>query len=245
MATRVTWHGHANFQIAGPGCNVLIDPFFTGNPKAIVSRKAIEPPDLVLVTHLHGDHLGDAVAICKQSGAMLGAVVGAAEALQGMGVPEERIVNGIGFNIGGTIRFKGVSVTMTQAHHTSESGVPVGYILEFADGCTVYHAGDTGVFSSMSLWGELYDIDLALLPAGGVFTMDARQAALAARMLNAKAAVPMHWGTFPVLEQSGDAFARALAQSAPSCRCVILSPGETLDLPLREGAPSPVSGQKP
>lgn len=231
MAASITWHGHANFQIASPGCNILIDPFFTGNPRATVSADAITPPDVVLVTHLHGDHAGDAVAICRNTGAKLGAVVGIAEIFHQRGVPQEQILNGIGFNIGGTLQVNGVSITMTEAFHTSEAGVPTGYIITLANGYTIYHAGDTGIFANMAVWGELYSLDLALLPAGGVFTMDARQAALAAKMLKAKAAIPIHWGTFPVLAQDTEEFERQLAATAPDCRFVRIAPGQTLDLP--------------
>jgi L-ascorbate metabolism protein UlaG (beta-lactamase superfamily) len=230
MSTAITWHGHANFFINSPGCSILIDPFFTGNPKAVCGPDAVPAPDLVLVTHLHGDHSGDTVSICKRTKAMLGAVVGSVERLQAQGVPQDRLLNGIGFNIGGTVTVGSASITMTEAFHTTEAGVPVGYILSLADGLTVYHAGDTGIFANMAVWGELYSIDLALLPIGGVFTMDARQAALAAKMLRAKAVLPMHWGTFPVLAQDTSAFERELAVTAPDCRFVRIAPGQTLDL---------------
>lgn len=230
MANTLIWHGHSNFAIHSTHCNILIDPFFTHNPCATVSWDSVPKPDIVLVTHLHGDHEGDAVAICKATGAKLGAIVGAAEVLQQKGIPAEQILNGIGFNIGGTITEKGVGITMTQAFHTSEAGAPAGYIITLEDGYTIYHAGDTGIFDSMALWGELYSIDLALLPTGGVFTMDARQAALAARLLKAKAVVPMHWGTFPVLAQNTEEFERELGLQAKDCRFVRMKPGQTLDL---------------
>ncbi|MDL2307824.1 metal-dependent hydrolase [Desulfovibrio sp. OttesenSCG-928-C06] len=229
MAVKVTWHGHANFQIESDGLNVLIDPFFTGNSKAGISWEQAPAANLVLVTHLHGDHAGDAVAFCKKHRAMLGTVVGVGERMLEFGLPQELLLNGIGFNIGGTIEFKGASVTMTEAFHTSESGAPVGYIIKMPGGFTVYHAGDTGIFRNMETWGELYDIDLALLPAGGVFTMDARQAAMAAKFLKAGATVPMHWGTFPVLAQDMAEFERYLAEFAPSCRAVLMQPGNSLD----------------
>lgn len=230
MNTSLTWHGHANFQIASPGCNILIDPFFTGNPSAKISWKAVTPPDIVLVTHLHDDHVGDAVELCNHTGAMLGCVVGAAEALRKNGLDSDRILNGIGFNIGGTVSFKGVSITMTEAFHTSEAGTPTGFIITLADGRVIYHAGDTGIFANMTVWGELYAIDIALLPAGGVFTMDARQAALAAKMLRAKAVIPMHWGTFPALAQDTSAFEAELKKTAPACRFIAVKPGSTVSL---------------
>ena len=230
MSTSILWHGHSNFQINSPGCRVFIDPFFTGNPVAKLGWKEAAVPDVVLVTHMHGDHVGDSVVLCKETGAKLGAVVGVAGALQELGIPQAQILNGIGFNIGGMVSEKGVSFAMTEAFHTSDAGAPVGYIITLADGFTIYHAGDTGIFANMALWGDLYSIDLALLPVGGVFTMDGRQAAYAAQLLKAKAVIPMHWGTFPVLAQDTAEFERELAKRVPSCRFVRMLPGQTLDL---------------
>ncbi len=205
----LTWHGHSAFAITSGGKTILIDPWFDGNPSAKAAAENIEA-DLVLVTHDHGDHVGQALEICKRTGATLGCIVELAAKMKAKGLPDSQILNGIGFNIGGTVTHQGISVTMTQAFHSCESGSPVGFIIRLADGYTVYHAGDTGIFSSMALWGKLYKIDLALLPIGGVFTMDAAQAAMAAMMLRCKKVVPMHWGTFPVLDQNVDAFRREL-----------------------------------
>ncbi|MDR1126038.1 MAG: metal-dependent hydrolase [Deltaproteobacteria bacterium] len=227
MSVNVTWHGHANFQIESQGVNILIDPFFTGNPRAGLAWDQAPRPDVVLVTHLHGDHAGDAVDLCRKYGAKLGTVVGAGEKLMEAGVPQAQIIGGGGFNIGGTVEHGGVKFTMTEAFHTSESGAPVGFIITLQDGFTIYHAGDTGIFRNMKTWGELYSIDLALLPCGGFYTMDARQAALAAAYLKAAVAVPMHWGTFPVLIQDPKAFAAEVAASAPDCSPLLMRPGET------------------
>ncbi|GFM35300.1 metal-dependent hydrolase [Desulfovibrio subterraneus] len=224
----LTWHGHSNFQIATPSANIVIDPFFTGNPSAATPWDGIARPDAVFVTHDHGDHVGQAVDICNATGAMLGAIVGTTGKLVAAGLPQSQVLNGIGYNIGGTVTVGKVGVTMTQAFHSSDSGAPVGYILTLDDGFTIYHAGDTGIFSGMKLWGRLYDIDLALLPIGGVFTMDARQAALACSLLKCRGVVPMHWGTFPVLEQNTQAFRDALKNFAPDCRLFDMAPGETL-----------------
>lgn len=240
------WHGHANFQIvsAQSDCNIFIDPFFAGyspasassatsssNPASSTSDSSSTSapaapwlfhgtPSLVLVTHDHADHVGQAVQICTETNAQLGAVVGTASVLASRGISQSQIINGIGFNIGGAIRHRGASITMTQAFHSSDSGIAAGYIIRLASGFTIYHAGDTGIFASMETLGELYNIDLALLPMGDVFTMGAEQAALACRLLHAKAVIPMHWGTFPVLAQSTDAFQNALAVRAPYCRFV-------------------------
>lgn len=227
MGTTVTWNGHSNFLLRSEGMNILIDPFFEGNPAAPCTWEALGQIDLVLVTHDHSDHVGQAVEICMRRGAMLGAIVGTAEKLMAAGVPQGQIVNGIGFNIGGTVQVGKAAITMTEAFHSSDSGFPVGYIITLPDGFTVYHAGDTGVFANMQVWGQLYPIDLALLPVGGVFTMDARQAALACRLLGARRAIPMHYATFPVLEQNPEKFVSELAGAAPDCRAIILQPGES------------------
>lgn len=231
MAAKITWHGHSAFQIQGDGYNLVIDPFFTGNPVAVSGWEVLGRPDMVLVTHLHDDHSGDAVEICKATGATLVTVVGAVAPLVEQGVPQNQVANGIGFNIGGTITVNGVDITMTEAFHTSDAGCPTGFIITLPEGYRVYHAGDTGVFANMQIWGALYPVDLALLPVGGIFTMDARQASLAAALLKCKAAIPMHWGTFPILDQSPAAFEEQLARQAPECRCITMQPGQTIDLP--------------
>ena len=118
-ANTLTWYGHSTFQITTPSCSVLIDPFFSCNPLAVTGWEDIPPPDIVLVTHLHTDHAGDAAAICRRFKARLGAAVGTASAVPG--VPPNQILNGIGFNIGGTIVEKGLAITLTEATHSSDA----------------------------------------------------------------------------------------------------------------------------
>ena len=226
----LTWNGHANFQITTPNVSMLIDPWFEGNPSACIGSDSCSQVDLILVTHDHDDHVGQTVEICKKTGAHIMAVVETAHRLMELGVPQDRIVNGIGFNIGGSVDFKGITATMIQAFHSSQTGTPVGYIISLEDGTTVYHAGDTGIFSSMEIYGKLFDIDLALLPIGGVFTMDPAQAALACTLLNCRQVVPMHWGSFPVLEQSTDAFASELHKVGASTTLVPLEPGQSIEI---------------
>jgi len=226
----LTWNGHANFQITTPNLSMLIDPWFEGNPSACIGSDSCSQVDLILVTHDHDDHVGQAVEICKKTGAHIMAVVETAHRLMELGVPQDRIVNGIGFNIGGSVDFKGITATMIQAFHSSQTGTPVGYIISLEDGTTVYHAGDTGIFSSMEIYGKLFDIDLALLPIGGVFTMDPAQAALACTLLNCRQVVPMHWGSFPVLEQSTDTFASELQKVGASTILVSLDPGQSIEI---------------
>lgn len=226
--SRVTWFGHSAFKIECGGASVLIDPFFA--PATGLGWQDAGPVDMVLITHDHGDHVGDAVGICQKWGSALGAIVGTAQAMVERGVPEKQILNGIGFNIGGSLSHKGITATMTQAFHSSDSGAPAGYIVRMPDGRAIYHAGDTGIFSTMGLLGSMYPLDLALLPVGGVFTMDAEQAAHACKLLNCGMAIPMHWGTFPVLAQSPDEFLEKAATLSPSCKCVAMKPGESLEI---------------
>jgi L-ascorbate metabolism protein UlaG (beta-lactamase superfamily) len=228
MEHQLIWHGHAAFQIITPSLSVLIDPWFDGNPSSRTKHEALDKVDLVLITHDHGDHVGQAVEICRRTGAHLLGIVETVARLKGLGLPDDQVVNGIGMNIGGTVRFHTLQATMVQAQHSSETGLAVGYILTLEDGTCVYHAGDTGIFSSMELYGRLFNIDLALLPIGGVFTMDPRQAAMACALLQCGEVVPMHWGSFPVLEQNCDSFAEQLGIHASKVRLNAMKPGQTL-----------------
>lgn len=230
MSNTLTWHGHANFQITTPNLDLLIDPWFEGNPSAVCNSESCMKIDLILVTHDHDDHTGQAVKIAKETGAKVMAIVGTAQKLQDDGLPQEQIVNNIGFNIGGTIDFQGVKVTMVQAFHSSNSGAPVGYIITLEDSFCLYHAGDTGIFSSMELFSRLYSIDLALLPIGDVFTMDPKQAALACELLQCRSVVPMHWGSFPILEQSPDSFAEELTTRGVKTRLIPMEPGQSIQI---------------
>lgn len=230
MSNQLIWHGHANFEIITPNTNILIDPWFEGNPSAEIESDNVKKCDLVLLTHDHADHLGQAVEICRNTGAQLGAIVEVAAKCVDLGVEQSQIINGIGFNIGGTVRHKDIQVTMTQATHSSDKGSCVGFIIVLENGYTIYHAGDTGIFSSMQIWGELYEIDLAILPIGGVFTMDPRQAALACKLLGCKKVTPMHWGSFPVLEQNTENFEKQVALYSPETQVLTMRPEGKVDL---------------
>jgi len=230
MTTTITWNGHSNFMLHCAGTAILIDPYFENNPASPYGWETLSKPDLVLLTHDHGDHVGQAVEICRKTGAKLGCIVGTGEKLVKAGVPEDQVINGIGFNIGGTVEVGGARITMTEAFHSSDSGFPAGYIITMPDGLCVYHSGDTGIFANMKIWGELYGIDVALLPIGGVFTMDARQAAMACALLRTKRVIPMHYGTFPLLEQTPEKFLTELEKCAPACEAVILKPGEKISI---------------
>lgn len=226
----ITWYGHAAVKITDGDVTLLIDPFLSANPLCPVTPQTVGKPDAVLVTHDHSDHVGDTVAICKDTGAMLGCIVGTAQRLMEAGIPQAQIINAIGFNMGGTVSVKGAQITMIPAFHTSDSGQAVGYIIRMPNGFTIYHAGDTCLFGDMAVWGRLFSIDVALLPIGDVFTMDPRQAAEASALLRPTYVIPLHWKTFPALVQTNDSFAAALTRANPACTMLTLTPGEHVSL---------------
>ncbi|MCL6612661.1 MAG: metal-dependent hydrolase [Peptococcaceae bacterium] len=228
MPNTVKWLGHAACQITtDKGKVVLIDPWISGNPVCPVKKEDIPKADLILVTHDHFDHVGsDIPDLVKAGGGVVVAQPELAGALQQSGVSQENIIFGMGMNIGGQVVVSGIKVTMTQAFHSGTAGNAVGYIVVLEDGKTVYHAGDTGVFSDMGIFGQLYNIDLALLPIGSVFVMDPVQAAFSLTLLKPKKAVPIHYGTFPILVQDAGGFVKLAGEKAPGTEVVVLKPGQ-------------------
>jgi len=218
---KITWFGHAAFKIEIANKTVLIDPWLDGNPTSPVKASEITKADIVYVTHDHGDHLGDAFDICKRTNATFVAAVELSDYAE-----EKGVKNIAGLNIGGSVEISGIRLLMTQAVHTASRGAPTGVIVE-AEGKTVYHAGDTGLFGDMHLLGELYKIDVALIPIGGYYTMDAKEAVEAVKLLKPKAVVPMHYKTFPVLAQSADEFVKNFREKIPRVKIVMLQPGES------------------
>jgi len=224
----VTFLGQSAFKLTSGTKTIFIDPWITGNPVCPITVADITAADLILVTHDHFDHMGDTIAIARKTGAIVVAVYETAAKLVANGLPPENVLyGGFGRDIGGPIDINGITLIMTPAVHSSESGVPVGYIVKFPGGGTVYHAGDTAIFSDMQLWGRLYPIDLALLPIGGGFTMDAMQAAHSLRLLTPVKAIPMHYGTFPMLAPNADEFVMLAHRIAPGVGVIVLNPGES------------------
>ncbi len=228
MAKSVKFLGHSGCVISTPGGKTLvIDPWINGNPTCPLSMDDIKEAQAVLVTHDHFDHVANAVEIVKKTGATLVATSEIANKLrEDGGLEESQIIGGMGMNIGGSVPIDGVTVTMTQAFHTSPTGMPCGYVITLEDGSRIYHAGDTGIFDSMRLIAELYPLDLALLPIGGWFTMDPAQAALALTLLRPKRVIPIHYKTFPILEQSADNFVKLAKEKAPQVEVIALEPGK-------------------
>ncbi|MGB8992577.1 MAG: metal-dependent hydrolase [Desulfobaccales bacterium] len=227
----ITFLGHAAFKLTGGGVSVLIDPWLS-NPLFNTPVDKVGRVDLILVTHGHGDHVGEAVAVAKASGAALVAIHELSVILAGQGAPRT-----IGMNKGGTMAIAGCKVTMTQAVHSSAveeggkliaAGDPGGFVIEFPNGFVAYHAGDTAVFKDMELIRELYHPELAMLPIGSHYVMSPLEAALACKMLKPRWVIPMHYGTFPVLTGTAEELIERL-KGEPEITVIPLKPGETVE----------------
>jgi L-ascorbate metabolism protein UlaG (beta-lactamase superfamily) len=230
MPTELTWLGHSAFRVESPGGKrIYVDPFLTGNPKTPDGEQEPERCDLILLTHGHGDHLGDTVAIHQRFECPVVAQVELRGWLTGHGVADDGGAHSI--NKGGTIEVEGVKVTLTHANHSSSTpdgtytGESCGFVLELEDGFTLYFSGDTNVFGDLSLIGRIYQPDVAVLPIGDHFTMGPREAAVALELLGVARCVPCHWGTFGLLTGTPEAL-RELAP--PGVEVLSPEPGEPL-----------------
>lgn len=218
--------GHSAFYLKGEGINALIDPFLTGNPLAAAKAEDFAGVNYIFVTHGHGDHLGDAAAVAKRTGAAVFACNELAGWLAAQGVKTE------GMHIGGRALFPFGRVKLTPAWHgcpvqtehgLGYGGVACGFVIE-VEGKKVYHAGDTGLTMEMQLLAE-ENIDVALLPIGGYYTMDADDAARAVRFIAPRLVVPMHYDTFPPIKADPREFTSKVGGAAP---VRVLKPGEEL-----------------
>ncbi len=219
---KITWLGHAAFELSYKGLSILIDPWLT-NPLSPKKPEEVKP-DYIVVTHDHDDHLGEAITISKRTGAPVVATYELANYIESNGG------KGIGMNIGGPAVLKeDVKVYLTPAFHSSSKGSPTGAVIKLGD-FSVYHAGDTGLFGDMKLIGEVYSPDVAMLPIGGFFTMDPEQAAVAVQLIAPRYAVPMHYNTFDLIKQDPKVFSDKVKKLRPSTEVLILEPGKPVEL---------------
>lgn len=219
--TTITWYGHACVEVATPGGKtILIDPWF-GNPRSPRRADSVDRCDLLLVTHGHSDHMGDALQIASRTHP-------AWPCIHEMSLWLSRNLGGggdavIGMNKGGTVTAAGIGVTMVGADHSAGDwnaggettlylGEPAGFVVRLENGFTFYHSGDTAVFGDMRLIRDLYAPDLAMLPIGGHYTMGPREAALAVELLGVRHVLPIHYGTFPLLAGTPDQLRSELAK---------------------------------
>jgi L-ascorbate metabolism protein UlaG (beta-lactamase superfamily) len=215
--------GHAAFALEHDGKTVLVDPFLTGNPKAAATADEVAA-DAILLTHGHGDHFGDTIAIAKRTGATVVAITEIA------GEIGEEGIEVIDTNLGGTAELDFASVRLVPALHTSTTPkgtvtVPAGLVIEIG-GKRVYHLGDTALFSDLALPKRRGHLDVALMCIGGHYTMDRFDAVVAAELVGADQIIPCHYDTFPPVETDAEAF-RSDVQNAGYAEVVILQPGET------------------
>jgi L-ascorbate metabolism protein UlaG (beta-lactamase superfamily) len=226
---KLTWLGHATFRVETPGGKtIIIDPWVMGNPKCPEADKKVNKVDVMLVTHGHGDHIGDAVEIAMRHKPT---VVGIPELCGWLG--RKGVTHLAEMNKGGTQTVGDIKVTMVHADHSCGitdgdevvyGGEACGYVIEFANGVKIYHAGDTNVFGDMQIIRDLYAPEIAMLPIGDHYTMSPREAAYACNLLQAKTVIPMHFGTFPLLTGTP----AGLQKLVPNVEVLEMKPGVTV-----------------
>lgn len=215
--------GHACFVIDTGSKKLIFDPFLTGNDKASTTPSKVHA-DYILLSHAHSDHFGDAVSIARMTGATVVAIP------EVISLFPKTVVNFQPMNLGGCCETDFGTVKMVQAFHScgAPGGIPCGFIVTFTNGPTVYYSGDTALFGDMKLFGDLFDIDYAILPIGDNYTMGPSDAILAAKFLKAKHVIPLHYNTWPVIAQNPETFREAAEKE--NIDVIIVEPGEEIEM---------------
>ncbi len=226
----IRWFGHSAFEITSDeNLKILIDPFISNNPVCPVRVEEIDA-DIICVTHGHTDHFGDTMEIANRTGAVIVSNHEHSVYLAKQGF------EAIGMNIGGTVKFHNIKITMVNSTHSSDmdfieeigaGGSSCGYIIQMENGRKIYHSGDTGLYGDMkTIIGDIYKPDIALLPIGDRYTMGPFEASIAAEWINPEIIIPMHYNTFPVIEQDPEEFANRVESINKETKVVILEPGQ-------------------
>jgi L-ascorbate metabolism protein UlaG (beta-lactamase superfamily) len=229
---KLTYHGHSAWEVETAGSRIWIDPFLTGNPLADVGPEAVDA-DFIVLSHAHGDHLGDTEAIAARTGAVVVAMNELAIHLAGKGLTTEAI------QIGGGLSFPFGRVKLVPAVHSSSidgvyMGGEAGILIKDLEGAVLYHAGDTGLFSDMALIGRA-GLDMALLPIGDKYTMGPEDALAAVELLRPRSVTPMHYDTFDVVKQDADAWKRAVEERTGT-PVLVMKPGQSCEVVAGRGA---------
>jgi L-ascorbate metabolism protein UlaG (beta-lactamase superfamily) len=222
--TDIRFLGQSCFELTDGTVKVLVDPFLTGNPKAAAKADELSP-DVILLTHGHGDHYGDIVDIAQRAGSTVVSIVEVANELSEQGIEDVRDPN-----LGGTVEFDWGWVRLVPAWHTSTTpngtvAIPTGLVISIGD-TVIYHLGDTCLFSDLALPGRRTPIDVALVPIGGHYTMDRHDAVTAVELVGATTVIPCHYDTFPPIETDAEAF-KSDVEASTAASVVVLAPGET------------------
>ncbi len=224
---KIKWIAHACFEISGTK-KIIIDPFIEGNPAATIKKEEVKA-DIVVVTHGHGDHVGDAIFIAKNNSAPIVTMVELAWLLK----EKDNTLEVHDINFSGSVTIGPVTITAVPALHSSSfegkfAGNPGGMIIKM-DGKTIYHAGDTGVFLDMELIGEMHHPEIAMVPIGGHYTMSPAEASRAIEMIRPKIAIPMHYNTFPLIQQDPLKF-KDMVERKGMTKVQVMIPGQTVEL---------------